>query len=148
MAATMLESFLLQSNVVFFYQFRRTPTTEVLTTKWEPSLALLSVIMASSNGSIFRIPGPLCGEFTGNGEFPAQRPVTRSFHVFFDLRLNKWMSKQSRGWWFEMPSHSLWRHCNVSLTRQAPFTLHARSEPIWTKVTNTVFVLRLQGSWE
>ena len=23
------------------------------------------------------------------GEFPAQRPVTRSFHVFFDLRLNK-----------------------------------------------------------
>ena len=23
------------------------------------------------------------------GEFPAQRPVTRSFDVFFDLRLNK-----------------------------------------------------------
>ena len=36
---------------------------------------------------------------TGNspiiGEFPAQRPVTRSFDVFFDLRLNKWLSKQS-----------------------------------------------------
>ena len=29
------------------------------------------------------------------GEFPAQRPVTRSFDVFFDLRLNKWLSKQS-----------------------------------------------------
>ena len=28
------------------------------------------------------------------GEFPAQRPVTRSFDVFFDLRLNKWLSKQ------------------------------------------------------
>ena len=27
------------------------------------------------------------------GEFPAQRPVTRSFDVFFDLRLNKWLSK-------------------------------------------------------
>ena len=26
------------------------------------------------------------------GEFPAQRPVTRSFDVFFDLRLNKWLS--------------------------------------------------------
>ena len=26
------------------------------------------------------------------GEFPAQRPVTRSFHVFFDLRLNKPLS--------------------------------------------------------
>ena len=31
------------------------------------------------------------------GEFPAQRPVTRSFDVFFDLRLNKWLSKQSWG---------------------------------------------------
>ena len=29
------------------------------------------------------------------GEFPAQRPVTRSFCVFFDLRLNKRLSKQS-----------------------------------------------------
>ena len=26
-------------------------------------------------------------------EFPAQRPVTRSFDVFFDLRLNKRLSK-------------------------------------------------------
>ena len=35
------------------------------------------------------------------GEFPAQRPVTRSFDVFFDLRLYKWWIKQSWGWWFE-----------------------------------------------
>ena len=28
----------------------------------------------------------------------AQRPVTRSFDVFFDLRLNKQLSKQSWGW--------------------------------------------------
>ena len=28
------------------------------------------------------------------GEFLAQRPVTRSFNGFFDLRLNKRMSKQ------------------------------------------------------
>ena len=35
------------------------------------------------------------------GEFPAQRPVTRSFGVFFDLCLNKRLSKQPRGWWFE-----------------------------------------------
>ena len=36
----------------------------------------------------------VCGEFTGSGEFPTQRPVTRSFDVFFDLHLNKWLSKQ------------------------------------------------------
>ena len=38
------------------------------------------------------------------GEFPAQRPVTRSFDVFFDLRLNKRLSKQSISPWFETPS--------------------------------------------
>ena len=52
-------------------------------------------MMTSSNGNIFRVTGPLCGEFTGPGEFPAQRPVTRSFDVFFDLRPNKRLSKQS-----------------------------------------------------
>ena len=46
------------------------------------------------------------------GEFPAQRPVTRSFDVFFDLRLNKRLSKQSWGWWFETLSRPLWRHCS------------------------------------
>ena len=72
--------------------------------------------MTSSNGNIFRVTGPLCGEFTGPGEFPAQRPVTRSFDVFFDLRPNKRLSKQPWGWWFETLSWSLWRQCNVCLT--------------------------------
>ena len=45
------------------------------------------------------------------GGFPTQRPVTRSFDDFFDLRLNKRLSKQSLGWWFETPSRPLWCHC-------------------------------------
>ena len=45
--------------------------------------------------------------------FPSQRPVTRSFDMFFALRLNKRLRKQSRRRWFETPSCSLWRHCNV-----------------------------------
>ena len=71
-----------------------------------------TIMMTSSNGNIFRVTGPLCGEFTGPGEFPTQRPVTRSFDVFFDLRLNKRLSKQPWGWWFETLSWSLWHHCN------------------------------------
>ena len=51
-------------------------------------------MMTSSNGNIFRVTVPLCGEFTG--EFPSQRPVTRSFDVSFDLRLNQRLSKQWR----------------------------------------------------
>ena len=47
-----------------------------------------------------------------NGEFPALKPVTRNFDVSFDLSLNKRLSKQSWGWWFETPSRSLWRHRN------------------------------------
>ena len=50
------------------------------------------------------------------GEFPAQSPVTLSFDVFFDLRLNKQLRKQSWGWWFQTPSRSLWRHCNVKFS--------------------------------
>ena len=46
------------------------------------------------------------------GKFPAQRPLTRSFDVLFDLRLNKRLSKQSWGCWFETLSCSLWRNFN------------------------------------
>ena len=53
---------------------------------------------------------------TGNspvpGEFPSQRPVTLSFDVFFDLRLNKRLSKQPGGRWFKTLSRPLWRHRN------------------------------------
>ena len=48
------------------------------------------------------------------GEFPSQRPVTRKFDVFFDLRPNKQLSKQPWDWWFETPTGSLWRHCNAA----------------------------------
>ena len=47
------------------------------------------------------------------GEFPAQRPVTLSFYVFFDLRLNIRLDKHSWGWCFETHWRPLWRHCNV-----------------------------------
>ena len=46
------------------------------------------------------------------GEFPAQRPVTRSFYIFFDLQPNKQLSKKLWCWWFETPSCPLWRHPN------------------------------------
>ena len=55
----------------------------------------------------------LCaGNSPVTGEFPSQKPVTRSFDGFFDLRLNERLSKQSLGWWFATPSRSLWCYCN------------------------------------
>ena len=75
---------------------------------------LMHTVMTSSNGNVIHVTDPLCGEFTGPGEFPTQKPVTRSFDVFFDLRLNKRLSKPPWGWWFETPSWPLWRQCNAS----------------------------------
>ena len=69
-------------------------------------------MMTSSNGNIFRDTGHCAGNSPVTGEFPIQRPVTRSFVVYFDLRPNKRLSKQSRGWWFETLSPPLWRHHN------------------------------------
>ena len=71
--------------------------------KWRASWLDINVFkFYSSNGNIFRVTGHLC----------AQRLVTRSFDVFFNLCLNKRMSKQSWGWWFETPSCPLRRHSN------------------------------------
>ena len=41
----------------------------------------------------------LCaGNSPVTGEFPSQRPVTRSFDVFFDLRLeNSWVNNREAG---------------------------------------------------
>ena len=68
-------------------------------------------MMTSSNGNIFRVTGSLCEEFTSHRWITAQRPVARSFDIFSYQRLNKRISKQPWGWWFETPSCSLWRQC-------------------------------------
>ena len=74
------------------------------TSWWRHQMETFSVLLALCAGNS---PVP--------GELPAQRPVTRSFDGFFDLRRNKLLSKQWWGWWFETLSNPLWRHCNVSV---------------------------------
>ena len=69
-------------------------------------------MMTSSNGNIFHVTGHLRGEFTGDCWIPPQRPVTPSSEIFFDLRMNKLLSKQWWCWWFETPLRPLWFHCN------------------------------------
>ena len=79
-----------------------------------------NIMMTSSNGNIFALLAICAGNSPVSREFPAQRPVTRSFDVFFDLRPNKRLSKHGWGWWFETPSWSLWRQCNDSLWVSEP----------------------------
>ena len=81
-----------------------------------PTIYLFHVwncMMTSSNGNISALLAICTGNSPMTGEFPTQRPVTRNSNVFLHLRLNKSLSKQSLGWWFETQSCSLWRHCNA-----------------------------------
>ena len=70
-------------------------------TLWHHQMEIFSALLALCAGN-----SPVTGESS------SQTPVTRSFDVFFDLRLNKRLSKQSWGWWLETTSRSLWRRCN------------------------------------
>ena len=55
-------------------------------------------MMASSNGNIFRVTGLCEGNSPVTGEFPSQRPVTRSFDVFFDCAwINIWANNDHAG---------------------------------------------------
>ena len=66
-----------------------------------------------SNGSIFRVIGPMWGEFTGHRWIPLTKASDAELWCFFfDLRLNKRSGKQSKRMWFETPSRPLWRNCN------------------------------------
>ena len=61
----------------------------------------LTDMMTSSNGTFFSLLAICEGNPPVTGRLPSQGSVTRNFDVFFDLHLNKWLSKQSRRRWFE-----------------------------------------------
>ena len=50
-------------------------------------------MMTSSNGNIFRVTGPLCGEITGHLGIPLTKDSDAEFWCFFDLRPSKPLSK-------------------------------------------------------
>ena len=72
--------------------------------------------MTSTNGNNFGVTGLCVGNSLVTGEFPSQRPMIRSLDVFFDLHLNKWLSKPSNRRWFKVALCSLWHHWMCWLT--------------------------------
>ena len=114
-----------------FWNLRQSMLVHTSMTWWRHQMETFSALLAICAGN-----SPV------SGEFPAQRTVTRSFDVFFDLRLHKWLSKQSWGWWFETLSRPLWRHRN-GLAMNANITCHdSRVQKvfsklnIWTRITD------------
>ena len=88
-------------HVLCHPKLRRWPWPFITQQWWRHQMETFSALLAICAGNS---PVP--------GEFPTQRPVTQSFDVFVDLRLNKRLSKQSWGWWFETQSRPLWRYRN------------------------------------
>ena len=82
------------------YRFLCFPHSKI-STWWPYQMDIFFVLLALCEGNPLVTSG-----------FPSQRPVSRSFDVFFHLHLNKQLSKQSKCWWFVTPCHSLWCHCN------------------------------------
>ena len=72
-----------------------------------------NTMMTSSNESIFRVAGYLCGDFTGHRWIPCTKASDAELWRFFDLRPNERLSILSWGWWFETPSRQLWDHCDA-----------------------------------
>ena len=92
---------------------------------WRHQMETFSALLAFCAGNS---PAP--------GEFSAQRPVTRSFDVFFDLHPNKRLSIQWWGWWFETPPCPLWRHrngwCGGYIEIYSQFLSgHGRQKPVY-----------------
>ena len=69
---------------------------------WRHQMETFSALLALCVGN-----SPVTGEFPHKGQWRGALMFSLICH------LNKRLSKQSYGWWFEMPSRSLWRHCNV-----------------------------------
>ena len=109
--ACKMKAILSRSHCVKQHEISYNTSTKILKDRWDTELTTATRnMMTSSNGSIFALLALCEGNPPVIGGFPSQKPVTRSFDVFFDLRLNKRLSKQSGRRWFQTSSRSLWRH--------------------------------------
>ena len=97
---------------------------------WRHQMETFSALLAISAGN-----SPV------SGEFPAQRPVTRSFDVFFDLCLDGRLSKHSWGWWLGTLSGPLWRQSDVTtmlLKRHGVSKLHCVLNRLFMRIHKNI----------
>ena len=72
------------------------------------------IMMKSSNGNMFLVTGPLCGEFAGRQWIPLTKSSDAEHWCFLSSAPEQRLGTQHRRRWLETPSCSLWRLCNVT----------------------------------
>ena len=110
-----------------------------------PSICVLAACIWRHQMETFSTLLALCaGNSPVTGEFPTQRPVTRSFEFFFDMRLGK----QSWGWWFETPSSPSLRQINVNghyvyhiIPAECPICLGCKYHHYWVTVRLMMIIM-------
>ena len=103
-------------------------------TQWRPRLSRKNTFMiTSSDGNIFLVTGLFSA---GNSPVTLTKARDEENVVFFDLRLNKRLSKQSKRRWFETPSHPLWRHCNAGFYKIYRKTSNVRRILVGNKIVD------------
>ena len=88
--------------------------------------SLSNNMMTSSNGSIFRVTGPLSPV---NTPHTGQWSATMMFYLICAWK--KRLNKQSGRWWFIGSSHSLWCHCNAYWNHEAARFMHRFVPSLW-----------------
>ena len=70
-------------------------------------------MVTSSNGNRFRVNSPLWGQSTGHMWIPLAKASDAELWYFLWSALEQKFGQTMRRRWFEKPSRSLWRQCNV-----------------------------------
>ena len=100
-------------NIPSFFSVKSCPKSKWSFVLWNTVLSHVqsfNVIMTSSNGNIFHITGPLWGESTGHGWIPFTKASDAELCCCLWSAPKQTVAQAIE--WFEMPSRSLWSHCN------------------------------------
>ena len=103
-----------------------------------PTHAVDEIMMTSSNGKIFRVTGHSWGESTGDWWIPLTKASDGALLCFIWSAPEQTVGETIRRRWFETPSRSLWRHCDVHHF----YSSHVSVNNVW--IVHTKSFLRLE----
>ena len=97
MYVLLMHSTLSSSNVIWFVYTLKTESSHEATVVVTGAPCCWFSMMTSSNGNIFRVTGPLCGEFTGHRWIPLTKANDAELWCFLWSAINDWVNNREAG---------------------------------------------------